>query len=144
MKSRKTTKCADKKKPPTRVRRQRAKAAEPKCQSAKTAEVKEGSAEPVASLDPQAIRHDAVNLVLRAVPKIAQALVKQAEKGGHLPAKFLFDFAGIIEPSAAKPAEDEESLSAMLLQALRQSPTGETPANCATSAANSESVNVNS
>lgn len=128
-----TRNCTDKKKRPTRVRRQ----------SVKGAGAKESAAKQVARLDSQAIRQHAVNAILKAVPKITRALIKQAEEGNHLPAKFLFDFSGIAEPADGS-AENEESLAAILIRALREAPADESPAKSATSAPVFESVTVSS
>ncbi len=53
-----------------------------------------------------------------AAPDIVDALIEQAKAGNCTPAKFLFDFAGLVSAAAAEPAQ--ESLAALLLRELRQ------------------------
>ncbi len=57
-----------------------------------------------------------------AAPDIVNALIEQAKAGNCTPAKFLFDFAGLVSTSA--PAA-EECLAALLLRELERQQAGE-------------------
>ncbi len=54
-----------------------------------------------------------------AAPDIVSALIEQAKAGNCTPAKFLFDFAGLVSASAPDPAA-EECLAALLLRELER------------------------
>ena len=60
--------------------------------------------------------------VIRAMPKIIDAIIEKANDGSYLHAKFLLDFAS-CEPGSEPVSGGEESLAAMLLKELRDEPT---------------------
>lgn len=67
---------------------------------------------PAAGLDKRKLRAQMEAAVLKKGKAVIAAVIRQAEQGGYLPAKFLFEFAGIAEPFpetlaplAAAPAE---------------------------------------
>jgi hypothetical protein len=62
----------------------------------------------------EAVRQ-AVATVIAATPAIARAITEQAKQGNYLPAKFLFDFAGISGAPTA-PAAAIDPFSALLLR----------------------------
>jgi len=83
--------------------------------AAATAKAEPATARDLGAALGTAIRH--------AAPDIVNALIEQAKAGNSVPAKFLFDFAGLHSTAPAEAAE--ESLAAMLLRELeRQSPAG--------------------
>ncbi|HVP43477.1 MAG TPA: hypothetical protein VMS96_08580 [Terriglobales bacterium] len=61
-----------------------------------------------------------------AAPDIVNALIEQAKAGNCTPAKFLFDFAGLVSASAPDPAADE-CLAALLLRELKDRGAGDEP-----------------
>ncbi len=61
--------------------------------------------------------------VRSAAPDIVSALIEQAKAGNCTPAKFLFDFAGLVSASAPDPAA-EECLAALLLRELERQQAG--------------------
>lgn len=64
--------------------------------------------------------------ILQAVPAIVTALADGAKQGNHLPAKFLFEFAGL---SAAEDGDlaHGQSLAEVLLAALPHAAAPDTP-----------------
>ena len=74
------------------------------------------------STNPREVRRDMVNSVLEGAREIIDEVIAEAKKGNYLPAKFLFEFAGIAEPF---PDADDEaaarrrSLAEVLLQAVQ-------------------------
>jgi hypothetical protein len=69
------------------------------------------------------IREQATIAVLQAVPGIIRGLIGKATEGNHLPAKFIFDFAGLTDTPAAAEADAigrEISLAELFLQKLQE------------------------
>ncbi|MFB3815898.1 MAG: hypothetical protein ACE14L_17480 [Terriglobales bacterium] len=71
------------------------------------------------------LREEMVNLVLRNGKDIIRKVIDEAMKGNYLPAKYLFEFAGLAEP---QPETNEaamarvKSLTEILLDAVQKQP----------------------
>jgi hypothetical protein len=77
------------------------------------------------STGPRQVRSDLVNSVLEEARGIIGKVIEQAKKGNYLPAKYLFEFAGIAEPlpeSDVEPAAPHPSLAEILLATLHGDP----------------------
>jgi hypothetical protein len=85
---------------------------------------RKAAAPKTAAPDVRRIREQAAIAVLRAVPEIIQGLIDKAAEGNHLPAKFIFDFAGLTDAPAAAEADAmarEVSLAELFLRKLQGS-----------------------
>jgi hypothetical protein len=79
-------------------------------------------------LDARLIRERAVRSILEAAPAIIQGLIEKSIEGNHLPAKFVFDFAGLTgapDDAEAAALAREMSLAELLLQRLEPAPGAE-------------------
>ncbi len=72
--------------------------------------------------DPRELGATLGQTIRGAAPDIVNALIEQAKAGNCTPAKFLFDFAGLVSAGAADSAADE-SLAARLLRELERAQT---------------------
>ncbi len=78
--------------------------------------------------DPRKLRTSLVNSVLRGGKEIIAAVLDEAKKGHYLPAKYLFEFAGIAEPLPDIDAEATarvRSLAEILLNAVQNGVSAE-------------------
>lgn len=83
-----------------------------------------------------AVRERLAGKVLKEADDIIDKVIEAAKTGNYLPTKFLFEFAGIMEPIPRPDAEAEaqnraRSLAELLLDALQNGPKDtpqETPA----------------
>ncbi len=73
---------------------------------------------PKAATKPRARPQDPARTIEQALPEIVDALIAEAKQGSYQHARFLFEFAG-LGGFPRPPAEEEESLAALLLRELQ-------------------------
>jgi len=73
---------------------------------------------PATVVDKQKLRAQMEAAVLEKSQTVINAVIRQAEQGGYLPAKYLFEFAGIAQPLPATQATPGATSAGTLMDIL--------------------------